>query len=574
MRTSKIELNETGKLILPDDLEQFVQLIPHAEIKTTVNGKPIFKPVSVTKEDNVKITARIQDTDAEVIVDVSNDKLFAYLQLKPAQRVTPKIEVENSINGTNIKIFPEINKEYPFTLQKLQHTLKKNEVVYGIDQQALVNLLEKPSDAKILIACGKKPKPGVDESINVLIDTKKDLRPQILPDGRVDFKQKRIASVDMGEVLAIKIPGQPGESGIGVDGKTIAAPEYNKIELNADSGTMLQQNGFAVIALESGLPSMSITKNVWTFQVIPLLEYDEVNLSTGNVEFNGNLKINKDVVEGMSVLGTGNVDIGGSVYGAKVIALGSLSISKNVLSSFINAGDMSEHREILKTKLQLLNKDLNKLYQILLALKQRCHELNTAYCSGQMIARLINKKFSYLPKTVDELDKLLKQKKIIVSSNVKNLVNELVVKFRRLGWQKTKDIAEVQRLQQRIAATITSLDALDDNQGDVLISYAINSTIEASGDVRISGKGCINTQINTKGDVIIDGIFRGGAINCHGSVKINEAGSEIGTKTVIKTTGKSIQINKAHSNVKLTVGLNTKTINSTEYKVYLKNEHN
>jgi len=124
---------------------------------------------------------------------------------------------------------------------------------------------------------------------------------------------------------------------------------------------MLQQNGNSVVALESGMPSLTVTQHIWTFQVTPMLEFNDVNLSTGNLEFNGDLRINNDIAENMAVFATGNIDIGGSVYGAKVVSLGNLTVSKNVISSFVTAGGMSDYLEALKEKLYKINKRMTEL---------------------------------------------------------------------------------------------------------------------------------------------------------------------------------------------------------------------
>jgi hypothetical protein len=568
MQIPEIKLDVSGKVILPGDLIGAVQLVPHAEIKTIINGNRVYRQTTVDQNDHIEVEAVIKEINGEIILDISKDTLFAYLQLIPTKKIFPKINIKNSLQGFLLEIYPQTQFEYRFNLTMILELLEQKGITFGIDQQAIEMLLQNPSDKRVMIAKGVKPTLGVDESITVLFDTKKDDRPKILADGTVDFKQKRIALANIGEVLAVKVPGQPGQPGMGVDGHPIAPPAYKKLELIAGQGTSLQQDGFSVVAMENGLPSIAITRNVWTFQVIPLLEYNEVNISTGNVEFNGDLRINNDVAEGMSVFSSANIDIGGSVFGARVTALGNLNIRKNAISSFIVAGGRLEFQEELKAKLQHINKALSELYQLLLALRQRCKELDKGFSCGPMITCLINKKFVDVPKIVDDLYAKSKDD-AIVSANIRDLISELVVKFRRLGWDKTREIEEVQRIQQRVATSIAYLDELKDSRGDVIVGYAINSTIESSGDVRVVGKGCINTIINARGNVIIESIFRGGTINCRGTIKIKEAGSETGTKTHIKTSGDAIRIDKAYPNVVVSSGMNSRALNNIEYKLYV-----
>jgi len=184
---------------------------------------------------------------------------------------------------------------------------------------------------------------------------------------------------------------------------------------------------------------------------------------------------------------------------------------------------------------------------------------------------VIHKKFADLPLAISELNQFVNEQNI-AQGNLKTVVNQLAVMFRNLGMDKIKGLSEIYQMQQRLAAAISTLDAMEENNGDIHLGYAINSTIESSGDIKVSGKGCINTTINARGIVQVDGIFRGGVINSKKTVRVKEAGSEIGVKTVIRTTGQPIFIEKAHPNVTIASGLNSKTINSVEYKVYLKDE--
>lgn len=567
----QVILEEDGRIILPGDLEESVQLIPHEDFKVTVNGNEISQLTLANKEDEIIVTTNVPEVIPSIMVSVAPDKLMAFIKLQPHIVMTPDIKFEKTIYGPQVKVLSKEHLNCPFKLQDLQAALQQKEVVYGIDQQALEDILTKLDGEKVVVARGEKPQPGVDESVTVLFNTKTDNQPVVLADGRVDYKQSQITSVDLGEVLAVKLPGQPGKAGIGVDGKPIDPPDYKRIELRAGARTMLQQNGNSVVALESGMPSLAVTQHIWTFQVTPMLEFNDVNLSTGNLEFNGDLRINKDIAENMAVFATGNIDIGGSVYGAKVVALGNLIVSKNVTTSFVTAGGMSDYLEGLKEKLYKINKRMTELYPVLQVLEKKCKESGQEVNCGQMLRVVIHKKFADLPLAINELNQFVNEQNI-AQGNLKTVVNQLAVMFRNLGMDKIKGLSEIYQMQQRLAAAISTLDVMEENNGDIQLGYAINSTIEASGDIKVSGKGCINTTINARGTVQVDGIFRGGVINSKRTVKIKEAGSEIGVKTVIRTTGQPIFIEKAHPNVTITAGLNSRTIHSVEYKVYLKDE--
>lgn len=565
-------LIKDNRIILPNQWEEPVQLLPHQDFKVLVNNRQIYQATDVTKDDQIIIINNVSEIPPSITVTIAPDKLSAAMKLQPQIKTIPDIEVKKTIFGPQIKVISRTQVTCPFTLQDLENALKQEGVVYGIDSQvlgSLLNNLNNPDGEKAVVARGEKAQPGIDEQVKVLFESKADSQPAVLPDGRVDFRQSQITSVDLGEVLAIKLPGQPGKPGMGVDGTPIEPPDYKRVQLRAGAGTMLQ--GDSVVALESGLPSVTVTQNNWFFQVTPLLQFEDVNLSTGNLEFSGHLRINRDIAEGMSVFATGNIDIGGSVYGAKAVALGNLTVNKNVISSFLTAGATSEYWEDIKKKLYQINKRMSELYAVLQVLHKRCREAGEKVQCGRIVQVVMEKKFADLPIAINELNNL-NEAQNITHGNLKAVINQLTLMFRSLRIYKIKDISEIYQMQQRLATAIANLDIIEDESGDITLGYAINSTIEAAGNVRITGKGCINTTINARGNVTVGGVFRGGTITSKGIVKIKEAGSEMGVKTVILTKGKPIIIEKAHPNVIITSGSNSKTTNDTEYKIYFKDD--
>lgn len=564
-------LDEHNRIILPDHLNEPVQLIPHQDFSITINGNPASQPVLVHKDDEVIVATIVPETAPNLTIAIAQDKLSASIKLQPHVEIMPTVKFEDLVYGPQIKIIPKENIENHFTLEKLEEALKNKGVVYGIDRQALVDILAQPDGENIVVAQGVAPQPGIDDTVTVLFESKEDDQPTVLANGRVDFKESKLTSVDMGEVLAIRLPGQAGKAGMGIDGRPINPPEHKRIRLQAGARTMLQQDGNSVVALERGMPSLATSQQTMTFQVIPILEFDDVNLATGNLDFNGDLLIRKDIAEGMTVFATGSINIKGSVYGAKVAALGDIIVDKNIISSFITAGGMSDYIVKLKDKLYEINSMLAELYPILRVLQKKCKEQGQHVDCGKMVRIVIDKKFARLPVAIKQLNKLIKEQDII-QGDLKIAVSQLEVMFRSLDLYKIKNLTEIHQMRQRLSTAISTLDAMGDTKGDIQLGYATNSNIESSGDIKISGKGCINTTISAKGTVTIDAIFRGGMIDSKQTVKVMEAGSERGVKTTIRTAGQPIMIEKAHPNVIIISGSNSRTINSLEYKVYFKDE--
>lgn len=576
MTNTKISLNENGKLIIPDSIKRPVHLITHPEIQITVNDKQIDDSVEVTVKDEVIFSITGEGEPGEISVTISKDRLNAYLQLKPSIQKYPAIIEKNTIEGIFIEALVQERDNYTLEAKDLQQALADNGVVYEIDQAALTGLLQDPHQEQVLVAKGRAAQPGVNEFVNVLVDTEPVYNLQTSPDDKVNFKRSRtIVTVTPGQELAVKTPGQPGTPGKEVTGAEVPPPDYKRLNLEAGEGAEVQKDGFSIVVTGKGLPVVQTKGDTWFFQVQPVFITSEVNLATGNLEFDGNIIIQKEVAAGMSVFGTGNILIEGATYDAKIIALGNVVVNKNMINTFISAGATSDYMDRLKNTLAEIEQALGKLYQYLtiVVLQYNQQYEGKSLHAGQLITNIISKKFADLPKKVTELDQVLRKKECIVAAEVESVIKELDMKFRRLGWLNTKNSEEVQQLQQRVLKAVALLIAdTEEQKGDVVVGYAVNSTIEAAGNVHVSGQGCVNTAINAKGDVTIDAVFRGGTINCAGTVKIREAGSQMGVKTAVKTSGQPVQIETAHPNVNILAGANGRTIHTTEFKLFIQEE--
>ena len=89
----------------------------------------------------------------------------------------------------------------------------------------------------------------------------------------------------------------------------------------------------------------------------------------------------------------------------------------------------------------------------------------------------------------------------------------------------------------------------------IVLPNASNSQIYCSGDVKITGKGCVNTKIHAGGKLTIKGCVRGGEVYANLGADIHEAGAEIGTSTVIAVPfDQKITIRKAMEGTTIKIG--------------------
>lgn len=178
----------------------------------------------------------------------------------------------------------------------------------------------------------------------------------------------------------------------------------------------------------AGRPVASTTRNAVRVSIIPELVNDgDVDLSYGNINFNGDVLISGNVEEGMEVKSGGNIRIGGLVSRARIHAAGSIWIRGNILSSVVIAGVTATFTEGIISHVRTLADGLTKLT---LAIEQLYgysglkHSVQNK--TGQLLYLLINDKYNYLIaslKAIQEQVKVLPTE--LISSDLQNFIQEV-----------------------------------------------------------------------------------------------------------------------------------------------------
>jgi len=181
------------------------------------------------------------------------------------------------------------------------------------------------------IAMGKTPIDGKDAKIKPLVQSAQDriLRPKERDDGSVDMRDLGdIVCVKIGDALAKKIPPTDGVIGFTVTGTPLRPTAGDDIELKAGDGTRLSsKNNNVLVSEKVGLPR--IIDN--GMEVDDVYTINNVDVSTGNIKFEGSVIINGDVNEGMKVVASGDITIGGFVESANIEAGGDLTIAGGII---------------------------------------------------------------------------------------------------------------------------------------------------------------------------------------------------------------------------------------------------
>jgi hypothetical protein len=200
----------------------------------------------------------------------------------------------------------------------------------------LVESWEPGAEARGTVARGMAPVHGMDGRVewsDAVLTGAEKAKKQDRPEGEtqdaagegeaceepVDFySRSAFVMVEEGQPLGRVIPPQDGRDGIDVRGKSINAKPGRSVKLQHDDTVLINDDG-KIIARTDGVLSRTRQKvAIRKFLEVP----NPVDFSTGNIEFDGDIKLLKGVKDLFVVKATGNIEINGLIESATIEAGG------------------------------------------------------------------------------------------------------------------------------------------------------------------------------------------------------------------------------------------------------------
>ncbi|HAR62986.1 MAG: hypothetical protein DKM50_03840 [Candidatus Margulisiibacteriota bacterium] len=257
----------------------------------------------------------------------------------------------NSINVINIKVSQNemqavvriSSAKDDFCSEDIIKELKKNFVIFGIDNE----LIDKIVTAKLfeedhIVAVGVTPIPGEDTKKEFFFEIKnKEPKPIIREDGSVDhYNLDTVLQVEEGELLSKIISSTKGIPGMTVTGKELKTSNGRELPLKAGNNVVatVVEDGMEFHAKITGCPKLiGNTVHVSSQYIIET----DIDFSVGNVEFNGDIVIKGDVLDGFKVIASGNIDVHGNIKNAIIEAGGTVNALGGIIAKdkgYVKAG--------------------------------------------------------------------------------------------------------------------------------------------------------------------------------------------------------------------------------------------
>lgn len=528
-------------------------------VSVFINGAKITESTPVSSTDQIRIETTGSSEPARVSVRVAPDGMSAEAVLFPPLTITRTLPDYPPSSG--LEIDAVAREEYgSLTLGQALELLNEQGVTFGLEEKVILGLLDKPGHWG-KVARGRPVVPGKDGWVEP--QYKEQLKKVIYSESenRVNYRERfKILQVQKGDLLALVHPPVPGTAGKQVTGREIVAPPVLPAEVHCEKGAILSPDGTRVLANRVGAPVYRKGR-IHLFRVDDLyIHQGNIDIRSGNASFHGHLKIQGDIMEGMSVSAEGEIEVAGHATGASISAEGQVTVKKNCINCHIEAGrkqivrnEFEAHLQDIISMIDNVNAACRKIITTLEKRGQKAGERLPL-----ILRMIVQSKFPAVPQQVADM--------VAKSERLKQYLPELVLDslqqctgfFSALqNGGRTVDLTTLKETRNSLANAIAYLGEGESRGAGIVAHYVQNSTLICTGDIVVSGPGVYNSVLKSSGAVRVERIFRGGEIIAGGDVRIGKAGTArlSAQQGLIQVPGHNmIHLGLAYENTKVQIG--------------------
>ncbi len=260
--------------------------------------------------DVVLVNEAVTKADGEVVI-------FTETQVLP-EREGCKFDVSKDRMRVTAIFYPPTEGAELLTEKEVLASLAYRKITYGIQTEAIHGFFEHREYCKeIEVALGKPVKQGQNAKVELHFNANLRPKPTLKEDGSVDyFHLNLINNVEAGQLLATLHKEVLGEPGTTVLGETIKPLAVKSAFIKYGKNTVLSEDKLTLTAEKSG----HVTLREGKITVSDVLAVQNVDVSTGNIEYEGSVEVKGVVASNFSIKAGGNVVVKGIVEGAVIDA--------------------------------------------------------------------------------------------------------------------------------------------------------------------------------------------------------------------------------------------------------------
>lgn len=219
--------------------------------------------------------------------------------------------------------------EKPITCDDIFRFLKDKGVTFGVKKELVEKFAKRPIfGIKIEVARGVDPIDGMDGYVDYFVEKDSVYKPKYSEEGTIDYKNlDYFQQVKEGHLLCEIVKETDGTNGTNIFGAAVQAKKGRPAISPAGKNTLLSADGTMLTAAVSGV--VKFKKDIVDINEVLQIRTD-VDHSTGNIDFPGDVTIGGDITYGYSVTSGGNIIVRGMIEGARVEAAGDIHIGKGI----------------------------------------------------------------------------------------------------------------------------------------------------------------------------------------------------------------------------------------------------
>ncbi len=407
-------------------------------------------------------------------------------------------------------------------LSEFINDLKLKKIIYGIEMENIQNHFQYENYCTdILVAQGKPAIHGTDAHIEYFFNVDVNSKPVQNADGSVDFfNLETINNCKKGDVLAKLIPEKQGETGYDVYQNMLKPHNVKKAILRGDKNAVLSEDKLTLTSLVNGHVVLLDEKVL----VSDVYEVENVDMSTGNIVYDGSVNVRGNVQSNFKIIAKGNVVVNGVVEGAYieaggdiVIARGMNGMGKGILKAdgniivqylenvnaeakgYINAGSILHSKVLAGTEIEVDGKrGIINGGHVIAAEKVTVKTLGSEMGVSTIlevvgISPLVKKQYVDNQKEINDIIKVLKDAQVILKNFAEKRAKGVSISEAQLKYMvdlsqlykiKNEELAEKNKLNQELQAKFSM-----QNQAIVLVKNVVYpGTTIVIGDVSMNIK--------------------------------------------------------------------------------------
>ena len=218
----------------------------------------------------------------------------------------------------------------PIDIETAKEKLLQAGVVSGLDEQELQRVLEKKNYGQSqTVASAIQPVDGQNGKIVFHFQTDPiTARPKEIEGGKVDYKTLDLyVPVSEGQLLVSRTLATEGTPGTTVKGKPIKQRPGKEVVFPKGKNVMIDADKMEMRAKSAGMVEyIAGSVNVSNIYKVE----GNVDLSVGNIDFDGSVHISGNIQSGHVIKATGGVVVGGVMEASEIIAGGNVEIKRGM----------------------------------------------------------------------------------------------------------------------------------------------------------------------------------------------------------------------------------------------------